>query len=506
MKFGQWTSIAISSFAILAMTIQLSAQDNPDHKRKHHQYKLIDLGTFGGPNSGTSIFATSLTVAGTIGAAQTPVPDPYDPNCLFSPGCFVTHAFRWQKGVLTDLGALPGTNSSYAYAINNNGLTVGISENGSTDPQTGYPEVNAVVWNDGKIINLGTFGGTQTVAENLNDRGQVVGMALNAVSDPYSEALTANPIGVYAVWPGTTQSRAFLWEKGAMRDLGTLGGPDALAYAINQRGQVAGHSYINSTPNPTTGIPTLDPFLWENGRMIDLGSLGGTISYTFWLNNRGQVVGYSDLPGDQAFHGFVWDRGALTDLSLGGSYAAATWINDAGDAIGTSFLPGDQVYHAFLWSHGKTTDLGSIQGEPCVQGLGINEDKQVVGYSSFACSVMTDGSAFLWENGGPMVDLNALIENPSNLHVSAGTYISDRGEIVALGVLPSGDEHAALLVPDGDCDHDCERRIAESPFTTRVAQPVTPGVTRPAFGRQANWLTKPFGQRPPMPGQPRSSN
>ena len=62
----------------------------------------------------------------------------------------------------------------------------GISENGATDPATGYPEVNAMVWKDGNIINLGTFGGTQSSAYMMNNRGQVIGSALNDVPDPFS--------------------------------------------------------------------------------------------------------------------------------------------------------------------------------------------------------------------------------------------------------------------------------------------------------------------------------
>ena len=223
MKLRGWTSAAATLLAALAITLQLSAQDNPNHKPRHQRYKLYDLGTFGGPNSYGSQDAISLTRAGAIGTADTPVPDPFAPNC-FNGDCFVKHAVVGRRGLVTDLGALPGNNgnnSSYAFTVNNGGLVAGISENGSIDPDTGYPEVNAVVWNDGNILNLGTFGGTQSAAEDMNDRGQVVGVATNATPDPFS--FGGDP------FPATTQSRAFLWEHGVLRDLGTLGGPDALA-------------------------------------------------------------------------------------------------------------------------------------------------------------------------------------------------------------------------------------------------------------------------------------
>jgi probable HAF family extracellular repeat protein len=120
-----------------------------------------------------------------------------------------------------------------------------------------------------------------------------------------------------------------------------VGGPDASAYAINQQGQVVGQSYTNSTPNSTTGIPTLDSFLWEKGRMTNLGTLGGTVGVTNWINNRGQVIGRSNLAGDQSYHGFFWDDGTLTDTGgLGGDYAVLVWINDAGDAVGGGLSSG----------------------------------------------------------------------------------------------------------------------------------------------------------------------
>ena len=119
----------------------------------------------------------------------------------------------------------------------------------------------AVLWKGGTIENLGTLGGSQSFSQAIDDRGQITGLALNDVPDPYSYFYKF----LYLSSTGT-QTRAFLWdEKNGLQDIGTLGGPDAFPSVINQRGQVAGFSYINSIPNQTTGLPTFNPFLWEQG-------------------------------------------------------------------------------------------------------------------------------------------------------------------------------------------------------------------------------------------------
>ena len=126
--------IAIMLFA-LALPITLTAQN-------HHQYKVVDLGTFGGPGSVVSGLEHTLTARGAIaGGADTPDANS-DPGCftVFAPDCSVQHAFQWQHGTLADLGTLPGGVNSFPYGINASGWVIGASETGVFDPVLGIPE------------------------------------------------------------------------------------------------------------------------------------------------------------------------------------------------------------------------------------------------------------------------------------------------------------------------------------------------------------------------------
>jgi probable HAF family extracellular repeat protein len=414
----------------------------------HSRYKLLDLGTLGGPASSVAGGTGIINDRGTlIGGADTADPDPSNPNC-YSPSCSAHHAFQWQNGQVTDLGTLPGAAVSDAIAINARGEIVGISENGVIDPLTGLPEVFGVLWKNGKIINLGALGGNGSIASGLNNNGEVAGAAANAIADPFSlSPILGGPVLA-------TQTRAFLWKHGVMRELGTLGGPDSYGVFVNNHGEVAGVSYTDWTPNDTTGIPTLHPFLWENGQMLDLGSLGGAFSVVNGLNDRGDVVGFMTLPGDEFQHPYLWIHGTLIDLgTLGGSNGDAHAINDASEVVGVADLP-DGSHNAFLWKNGVMTDLGNLGISSDAHA--INSKGQVVGASRVSFEG-TEASAFLWEQGGPMVDLNTLIPADSPLHVVFAEHINDRGEIAGTGLppgVPLADintrGHAFLLTPVGE--------------------------------------------------------
>jgi probable HAF family extracellular repeat protein len=411
-----------------------SAQPAAGHRAP--RYRLVDVGTFGGPQDFINLPGVPLTANGAVlGTADTTIADSDFPN--FNPFVVgvadpvLAHAFAWKDGRLSDLGALPGNNSSAVFQINKRGVGAGLSETGALDPLTGYPAESAVLFNDGRVTDLGTLpGGHENQAIAINDRGQVAGFGNNGTPDTVS------------MFTWGTQTRSFIWQNGVMRDLGTLGGPDAVANNLNARGQVAGLSYTNATPNPATSVPTTDPFLWTDGHMQDLGTLGGTDSAMdcMCLNDRGEVVGQSNLAGDKTFHPFLWDGQHLRDLgTLGGDFGAAHDINEAGHVVGYAALRGNNTAHAFFWNHGVMTDLTGVGSSRCTAAGAINARNQIVG------ATCDESDALLWIHGH-QYDLNQLI-GPSNIHLTSAEFISDRGKIVAQGKLPDGNRHIFLLTP-----------------------------------------------------------
>jgi probable HAF family extracellular repeat protein len=438
------------------------------------------MGSLGGPQSYVNAgsgnefgnFAQILNNRGTLtGSADTSTPDPF-PSFCFNDDCFVSHTFEWKNGAKTDLGALPGGASSGSDWISANGLIAGLSQNGEIDPLIpGLPEVHATMWRNGAITDLGTLpeGGFESIAAAINSQGQAVGLAINTIPDPNSMA----GIGF--------QTRAFLWQAGTMQDLGTLGtGTDAQALLINERGEVVGWSYANSVPTNAC-IPgfafVTGSFIWdkENG-MRDLGSLGGTCTTASDMNDHGQIVGFSNLPGDLSEHGFLWNNGTFQDLggSLGGDFLGPFAINDTGEAVGFATLPGDTIGHAVLWKHvGDMVDLGGVGTDQCSFATSINAATQVVGTSGDCVST---SRVFLWEDGS-IFDLNALIPPGSPLSLQFTETINDRGEIAGTGVDVDGNQHAFLAIPcDANhpgvegCDYDfvdaaaaSDARLAQTP-------------------------------------------
>ena len=195
------------------------------------------------------------------------------------------------------------------------------------------------------------------------------------------------------------------------------------------------------------------------------------MGFPYGLNNRGQVIGTSNLAGDLGpTHPFLWDRGSLIDLgTFGGNYGYAMGINDAGEVVGIATNQNDQALLAFLWKDGAMTNIGTLNGDDCSAAAQINSKGQIVG-SSFPCVSGPDGPArgFLWQNG-LMTDLNAFVPSGSSLTLVNAGFINDRGEIAGLGMLPDGNTHVVLLAPCGEGTDGCLEAVEGAAATPTIA-------------------------------------
>ena len=221
---------------------------------------MQDLGDLGGGQSGAYGINTSGQITGY--------------SFLFGGGydAFLSSG----GGPLQDINTYPGSNWlwSWANCINDSGQVAGYG----LDPTLGY---RAFLYSGGPMQELGTLGGSQSIANGINASGQVVGLSNLNGNSPFDAFL-------YSGVPGSG---------GGMADLGTLGGAWGNAWAINDAGQVVGDS--------TTAGGADDAFLWTSkGGMQDLNGLipsnsGWTLQYATAVNNAGQIVGWGIGPDGQ---------------------------------------------------------------------------------------------------------------------------------------------------------------------------------------------------------------
>jgi|GEM_PF-3013237 len=256
--------------------------------------------------------------------------------------------------------------------------------------------------------DLGTFNGFDTIGLALNDRGQIVGTAVL----------------------GQENARAFLWDAGAMIDLGPGHAP-----AINNRGQILFEQFIVNLDDSNRC------FLRDGETLIDLGTPEGSQCFASDLNNRGQAVGTIQRSVESfPYHissAFLWVSGALIDLgSLGGDWSIATAVNDRGQVVGGSSIAPFGGEHAFLWEAGRMTDLGAPLGAS--RAFAINNRGQV--------ALSSGGHVYLWE-AGSLTDLGTLggpeLEPPQTgggaIPLTYPLDINDRGQIlVAVPDVPAG--------------------------------------------------------------------
>ena len=222
----------------------------------------------------------------------------------------------------------------------------------------------------------------------------------------YARAINARGqiVGYSTIQNGNGQ--AFIWYNGSMKDLGTLGGNSSVGVAINDSGQATGMSENSNHQDRA--------FLYSDGMMRDIGTLGGNYSGASGINNRGQIIGTAKNIGGVE-HPFLYSNGLMQDVSgiLGNIYP--TGINNFGDITGYSGYPA-----SFLYINGLVKDVVST---PCLSySFSVNDRGQVAGY--FSIPPYTHSHPYLY-NAGFLTDLGTLGGN------SAWAYnINSIGDIV----------------------------------------------------------------------------
>ena len=348
--------------------------------------------------------------------------------------------------IVTDLGVLNGNQKSIAYALDGCGRIAGVSillnQNDSSTPR------HPVLWDDSQR--------PQPTPSPVIDMGTLGG--------DNATASALNNFGVAAGYSsnaaGDTQ-HAFIWhddngdhatQPGEMKDLGTLPG-DTLsqAYGVNDSGQVVGLSELNSQ----NGFAD-HAFIWSNGTMQSIPASNGLTPFrAYAINNAGQVVGVA-ATSSGASHAYQLSGDTLTDLgTLGGRNSFANGINEAGQVVGNSDLNSGSASppsHAFVWSPGPVMiNLGTLGGSNSI-AYDINASGDVVGSSE-----VTGGPshAFIWHDAdadgqadpGEMKDLNTLLPPSTGWTLQEARSINDSGQIVGYGLNPSSQTHAFLLTP-----------------------------------------------------------
>ncbi|MGH8235901.1 MAG: hypothetical protein ACREXP_02630 [Steroidobacteraceae bacterium] len=390
-------NIAILRWALAAattLTVGAAAGDGSDSFRHQRpEFRVVNLSSLGGSeNAGNSINDHGVVA----GFANLP-----DNNSR--------HAMLWLYGFRFDLGTLGGPNSNVPWPVKNtSGLIAGIAQTTTPQPRgetwscrsffatptRAAATCLGVVWEEGRIRALPTLGGDNGFATGANDHRQVVGWAENKVED------------TSCVKPQIFQFRATLWgpDLDHVRELPPLPGDStSAATGINDKGQVIGISGACGTA--VGGVAAAHAVLWERGKPIHLGNLGGIAWNTAMaLNERGDVVGFSNVS----------------------------------KADGANFNA-----RAFLWTRGRgIQDLGTLPGDSLSQALGINEQRQIVGISCTAG--FASCRAFLWERG-VMMDLNDFVPDDYTDHLYTANDINNLGQITGYTVQAGTEDSLAFL-------------------------------------------------------------
>ncbi len=323
---------------------------------------------------------------------------------------------------LTDLGImtdLAGQTESRPNAINKQGQVAGVNVVGGSYRGFRY---------NGSWEDIGTLGGAEAFAAGIEDLGRIVG---------YS-AMASGVIHAFLWTPGGTDG---IPTNPQMRDLGTLGGDNSEAYAVNSTGELTGYSDVSGGTSARAHA-----FVYANAKMIDIGKTvtGLPNSFGYGINASGHVAGAAYDGGYSAPHAFFYDGSKGTDIGVAGALGStALAINDNDQVVGYTTST-NYIDRAFVYVAGSITDLGTLGGHHSY-GLGINNSNVIVG-GSFLDAADSLYHAFLYADGR-MLDLNTMLDDTGSGWVLVeARAINDVGQIVGTGVF-GGATHGFLLTP-----------------------------------------------------------
>jgi len=384
---------------------------------------------------------------------------------------------------VVNLGTLGGSASNGFGGVTNRGWVTGDAN------LAGDQNEHAFLWRDGVMTDLGTLGGLNSSVglPVKDDTGLIMGTAQTSTFDPLGEfwgkAFVCTNLNCEG-WQNL--ELGFLWKDGVMTALPTLGGNNSAAVGVNNRGQVVG--WAETATQDASCVPPqvldFEAVIWgpEPGQIQELPVFpGDSVAAALAINDNGQVVGTSGIcavPISFALgvHAVLWRHGSVINLGGFGGVMnnSGLAINNAGQVVGISDLPGDTATHAFFWQNGVMTDLGTLPGDVYSQADDINNKGQVVGVS---CDANFNCRAFLWENG-VMTDLNTLIPPDSPLYLTFGGGINDRGEIAGTAcVISNGactsEAPAFLAVPCDDAHAGTEGCVDSAAGAPSAAQTVS---------------------------------
>lgn len=243
---------------------------------------------------------------------------------------------------------------------------------------------------------------------------------------------------------------AVLYRKGNIIELGKLGGRGSTARKINDKGQIVGTSDVGGRQQILDDEVNQHAFLWQDGVMTDLGTLSGKYSGANDINEAGQIVGESDgIP-------VLWSAGRLKKLDAQQGTARA--ISNTGQIVG--MLWEKSRSRPFLWKAGHLETLNIPIGYTSkqigsIEPADINDKNQIVGNVAIYGPAdfhhrlkRSQASGFLWQKG-KMENLNSIVPVASGWTIDAALAINNRGQILAAGHRKDGytKDHVLLLTP-----------------------------------------------------------